>query len=281
MVWLVPTLELHPTFRGTRYTLRGIFRTEAAARNKGDELVASGLETYGFSEVTPAGHEAFFVAARHSVEPSTRSAIPHDHSPAWEVTRFAVFLFRQLTKTRDGTRVRWYKGLDVPALHGRIQAFAGQRGDLASRASWLLSDLIVTHPFPNANHRTSLDLLRYYLYAHDIQWPYELRGQGRTRFHRQTKPFFIQSKYLLQLLRHRAMIREAVDSGYDSLQIGDQARQDIIAADLQLRDNELRRRHRQICLDLITQLPSDATRRNIERQTPLDLQGWAAWLAEP
>jgi hypothetical protein len=201
-------LELHPTIQGARYTLRGLFDTRKAAESKLAELAADGLSVVGFEEPTPDGRTGYFVAARHDVEPTSRSPIPHDYAPAWQVTRFAVALFRNLTKNRAGhPPVRWYKGLDVRALYGRIQAFAGQRGSLVERGAWLLSELIVTHPFPNANHRTALDLVRYYFRLHDVQWPFELRGKGKDRLHRETKAFFIESKYLLQLLRHKALIR--------------------------------------------------------------------------
>jgi prophage maintenance system killer protein len=150
-------------------------------------LASDGLEALSFPEVAPDGNTVFFVAARHQVEPASRAPIPHTKTDAWEVTRFAVALFRDLTKRRaNRPQVRWYKDLDVPQLHNKIQGFEAIGQTIHERSAGLVSSLIVSHPFPNANHRTSLDLARYYIASHGIIWPYELRGRGRGRLHRET-----------------------------------------------------------------------------------------------
>ena len=272
-------LDLHPVRSGIRYTLRGIFETEAEAQAKATQLVADGLEALGYTDVAPDGKTLFFVAARHHVEPTSRAGIPHTRSAAWDVTRFAIALFRTLTKDRAGRPpVRWYKDLDVQTLHSKIQGFETLGNTNGERAAALLSSLIVAHPFPNANHRTSLDLVRYYFASLGIQWPYELRGAGRDRFHRDTKKFFVESKYLLQLIRHKMLLRRAHGHGYRVLEIGPNATRDLVEADLTLRDNEVTKRHRSLCLKTIQGLGAIAVHAKITASPVQGLEAWANWL---
>src|SRR5207248_4698004 len=133
---------------------------------------------------------------------AARAGIPQDHSADWEATRMAIQVFRGTVRaaTKGGRSTRWYKALDVESLHACIQRYRWSGTRLQIAAS-MLSTTILIHPFPNANHRTSLSLARYYLASEGITWPkYTLRGEGAKRFFRNTHGFFRESKYLLQLL---------------------------------------------------------------------------------
>lgn len=118
-------IDLHPTYRNSRFTLRGIFRSEQDARDRGEQLSDGGLIVWGYSEKSPAGNEVFFVSAQHDVSRSPRTGIPHQHSADWDAVRMAVEAFRAIErKARSkGIRVRWYKELDVKSLRRCVLAY--------------------------------------------------------------------------------------------------------------------------------------------------------------
>lgn len=243
---LVVALDLHPTFRGGRFTLRGLYHAEAPARAKAQQLEEAGMRVYAFADRAPDGDDWFHVAAKHDVTPRGRATgIPHDHTALWDAVRMSVQAFREVNRGALGRGgVRWYKDLDVDVLRRTLQRidWTGSHLDVATR---IVSDLILAHPFPNANHRTSIFLARKYLASVEINWPsYSLRGRGNQRLHRETKSFFIGSKYLLQLYRHLPLVRAAVEAGYRALLIGSGAEAGISAADLDLRRPQIQLRHR-------------------------------------
>jgi hypothetical protein len=110
-------------------------------------------------ETSPHGTPLFLVAARHDVTPAARAGLPQRHTVDWEATRMALEVFRQITRAARRNRgpVRWYKGLDVESLHACMQRY-DWKGTKLDAASSILSTTILMHPFPNANHRTSIAL---------------------------------------------------------------------------------------------------------------------------
>lgn len=271
-------LELHPQRGSVRFTLRGIFRTDQAAQTKIAELQAKGLECYSFDDESPAGNRLHFVAARHAVVPASRAGIPQNHSADWEATRMAVEMFRRVSRAarRGGSTVRWYKNLDVDALRACFQGIPwNTRLDVASS---MLSRLIVVHPFPNANHRTSLFLTRSYLESEGIRWPhYNLQGRGAARFHRDTHSFFKDSKYYLQLIRHRDLVRIAHEEGFTALHLGPASDVAIDPADLRLTPQDLRKKHLARATKLVRDLAGPHGEGELDQPTTRRLRQWVAW----
>jgi hypothetical protein len=233
-----------------------------------------------YEQVSPSGARLFFVAARHDVTPAERAGIPQRHSVDWEATRLAIELFRQLTRAARRTRgpIRWYKGLDVESLHACVQRFDWS-GTKLDTASGILSTTILAHPFPNANHRTSLSLTRLYLSSVDVDWPhYTLRGRGAQRLHRDTHGFFRESKYLLQILRHPQMVRTALEEGYTHLGIGPETEASIRPEDFILSAAEVRALHRDVCRNLLHDLASASAKTELSKPNPRRLREWVAWV---
>lgn len=275
----MPALDLHPVIHGTRFTLRGIFRTSALAEGAIERLVADGFVADQIEVGAPTGKTLHHVAARHQVQPALRAGIPQEHSADWEATRMAVQVFRGVARASRGptTSLRWYKALDVPALHATIRAYpwTGTHLDVASR---ILSSTVVKHPFPNANHRTSISLMRLYLASVGIPWPhYTLRGGGKARFYRDGKPYLIESKYLLQLVRHRPLMRLAHEEGYTHLRIGDDAQAEIRAADLAKNGDQLRAAHLDRTRRYILGLAQAAGAERLDESNRQGLKGWVSW----
>lgn len=275
----MPALELHPVRGNTRFTLRGIFADAERANAKAAELEGDGMKTWVFENTAPSGKTLHFVAARHDVEPASRAGIPQDHSAHWEATRMAVQIFRETLRAanKGGRSTRWYKKLDVEALHACLQKYRWNGTRLQVAAS-ILSTTIIVHPFPNANHRTSISLARYYLTAEGIKWPkYTLRGEGANRLFRDTHAFFRESKYLLQLLRHKDLVRVALQEGYTHLGIGVNTEAEIRAADLALTAAQIKEKHAAACEAMIRSLADPKTLEALNSPATRKLRGWVDW----
>ncbi len=272
------TLELHPVVKGVRYTLRGLFRKREDAARKAESLAADGLEAALVDLISPKSTELFAVAARHEVEPTRRTGIPRRHSTDWEATRMAVEVFRRTVgaASRTGTQVRWYKGLDIAGLH-RCIAGINWRGTYLDVSSDVLSSTIVAHPFPNANHRTAISLTRLLLGSVSIPWPHcELRGRGIRRFVAASTPFIMSSKYLLQLLRHRPMIRLASEEGFTHLDLAGQT-VTIESSDLLSSDSDLSGRHLALSKRFIDSLANETGQLALRKPCRRGLTEWVAW----
>lgn len=268
-------LNLHPEYRNARYTLRGLFRDEGEAIEHAKVLEQGGMDTYVYADDAPSGERVVFVAARRKVDHDVRAGIPHQHSVHWEAVRMAVELFRSIMRKAKGKAAfRWYKKLDVPLLHRKIQAldWSGTHADVASR---IISDLILAHPFPNANHRSSIHFARNYLIACGIKWPhYNLQGRGHQRLHRDTKEFFVTSKYLLQLHRHARMVQVAYEVGYRRLRVGDDAEAPIHNGDWNLGATEIRDRHRAAARRMLLALADDEGKARLNAPRSKTLRQW-------
>lgn len=273
------TLDLHPTRGGARLTLRGVFRSAEDAAARVAALEAKGLIVHSFQLPAPSGTALHHVAARHAVQPAARAGLPHVHTADWEATRMAAAAFRHVLRAARGIGIatRWYKALDVESLHACIRRYRWH-GSRLEVAAHILSSTVVAHPFPNANHRTSLYLARLYLESAGVEWPhYSLRGRGAARFHRDTQGFILDSKYLLQLLRHRDMVRVAWEEGYTRLGIGPSAEVPIRPVDLELTPAEVRERHQGRAQRLIEDLADARSRAPLAEPNTRRLRDWVAW----
>lgn len=258
--------------------IRGLFRKKEDAIRKAESLARADLEVMLMDLVSPKTTQLFVVAAKHDIEPTRRTGIPRRHTTDWEATRMAVEAFRRTlgAASRSGTRVRWYKGLDIPALHRCIMSF-NWRGTYLDVSSDILFSTIVTHPFPNANHRTAISLTRLFLGSATIAWPhFELRGRGIRRFVSASTPFIISSKYLLQILRHRPMIRLAFEEGFTHLQLAGQSVK-IESSDLALDDADIRSRHQALARRFVDDLADDTGQHLLRRSCRTGLRDWVAW----
>lgn len=191
----------------------------------------------------------------------------------------AIQVFRDTVRAaRRGNRaVRWYKGLDVEGLHRCIRRYEWNQ-TRQEVASHILSTTIIAHPFPNANHRTSLALARLYLASAGVSWPsYDLRGKGAARLFRDTHGYYRDSKYLLQLLRHQPLVRAAADAGFTHLLIGPGTEAEIRRADLSRTAEETRREHLARSLRLIEGLCSERQRPQLRAPNRSGLRDWVSW----
>lgn len=273
-------LDLHPIFEGNRFTLRGLFTDEAQARAKRKELEEAGIDVRVFTQEAPSGDELHHVAARKLVEEQPRARLPHERTPAWEAARVAIEMFRAIARAaeRKGIEFRWYKELEEARLKACVESWHWG-GTIEDVASDILSKTVQAHPFPNANHRTALALVRLYLEAAGLTWPpYSFRGRGIDRFLRETRPFVQQSKYLLHAMRHQPILRIAYESGYRDLRISEEITVGIKEADLEADRDELRDKYQRECGLLVRRLASEEEEPLLDDANHLGLADFVAYL---
>ncbi|MBI2078988.1 MAG: hypothetical protein HYT80_11580 [Euryarchaeota archaeon] len=220
------------------------------------------------------------MVARHDLPPQYRAGMPHEKTADWVATAYAVRMFRLIVQaSRKGKGpVRWYKRLDLEALRKTVARYP-LKGRLVDVAGSILSSTILTHPFPNANHRTSLVMSRLYLEFMGVDWPgYSMKGRGQKRLHRATHDFFRQSKYLLQLLRHTDLVRVAHEEGFTHLHIGSGTDAEIVPTDLGLSPDEVRERHEALCRRTLKEVATDPVRAQLRADGDTTLHEWVAWL---
>jgi hypothetical protein len=202
-------LDLHPEHDGIRHTLRGLFLNDADAAKAASKAEDKGIKVLRLELASPKGTTLHAVAGVYDVQKKVRTGLPHRKTVDVLAVAIAASFFRMLVRAASvaGRKIRWYKHFDVESLR-RCMASYQWRGSIEEVAAGILSDTILTHPFPNVNHRTSLTIMRDYLESVGVTWPrYSLKGQGIKRFILDTRPFFQESKYLLQVLRRAPMLR--------------------------------------------------------------------------
>lgn len=272
-------LHLHPTYDGERFTLHGIYRDEGPALRKARKYRAEGYSVYAFRDKAPSGTELVFVARRQEVTRMPRAPLPQEHTADWEATRMAVSLFRRMERRAKAHEepLAWYKDLEVNRLRKCLLSISWN-GSHLDVASGMISDLITTHPFPNANHRTSLALGRLYLRSVDIKWPsYSLRGRGAGRFYRDTHDYYRDSKYLLRLLRSSEPLRIAYEEGFTHVRVGPETVAEIREADLGRTPEAIRTRHRRRTAMLIERLAGPRASDKLAEDNTRKLREWVDW----
>lgn len=273
-------LDLHPSFEGNRFTLRGLFTDEAQATSKAAKLETTGIDVRVFTQEAPSGDGLHHVAARNLVDEQPRARLPHERTPAWEATRVAIEMFRAIARAAEnkGIVFHWYKELEEARLKTCVESWHWG-GTVEDVASDILSKTVQAHPFPNANHRTALALARLYLEAAGLTWPpYSFRGRGIDRFHRETGGFVQQSKYLLHAMRHQPLLRIAYESGYRELRISDEVIVDIRKADVLASRDELGDKHQRRCALLVRRLTSEEEEPLLDEPNGLGLTDFVAYL---
>lgn len=154
------------------------------------------------------------------------------------------------------------------------QGWSGSRLDVAAR---LMSRVIVAHPFPNANHRTSIGLARRYLWKEGIDWPpYSLRGRGIDRFIAETDDHIVRSKYLLLLRRRPDLVRVAHAHGFTAVGIKESYGHEIKPGDWDLEEPEVVAKHDAACRALVEDLDGGENVDALADPGRTKLRGFAA-----
>lgn len=150
-------------------------------------------------------------------------------------------------------------------------------GTIREAAAEILSSTIVAHPFPNGNHRTSVQLTLLFLRAQGLNWPkYSLRGKGDQRLFRDCQPFFRKSKTLLLLLRRPGLVDVAKQHGYQWIQLTPLLTVECSPLDQNRPKREIQEQHRKAALELVDALTDPAQTSAVDARNTMKLRQWVA-----
>lgn len=175
-----------------------------------------------------------------------------------------------------GHGTRWYKDLEEEKIH-RLVGSLKLDGTVREAAAAILSSTIVAHPFPNGNHRTSVQITLLFLRAQELNWPkYSLRGRGEQRLFRDCQPFFKTSNTLLLMIRRPGLVEAAQRHGYQWIQLTGSLAVETGMLDPNRPKKQLQTRHRKAALELIDSLADPSDSAALHAQNKLKLRQWVA-----
>lgn len=257
-------LDLHPTIEGERWTLAGLFEDPTAADVKAREATENGKFAARWTIEAPDGMTLAALATRGQTRRQRRARLPHGKDAAQWMAAVAIETFRAVERSARAQKLdfRWYKELDEARLLEAIRRWTWN-GTVLDVVGALVSDLILAHPFPNGNHRTATTIGREFIASVGVDWPpYDLRGKGYLRYRRDTEPFFVQSKYILALRRHRSVLLVALRHGYREVEVRRGLTQPLRREHVDMNEKESRRLHRQTLSNMFLRIaaPRDASK---------------------
>ncbi|WP_257301065.1 hypothetical protein [Haloarchaeobius sp. FL176] len=169
-------------------------------------------------------------------------------------------LFRTIidqTYEEERKKLRAYKRVDLDKIPDAL-GYVNWDGTVPEIGGSLLSNLILTHPLPNANHRTSLALLELYIQAHRYGFDlpemateeFEWRGWANQRIR--------ESKRLLTVRRNASIFYYLWKFGCDVVERKGsiQIRLETYALDIpqHIAYDKYGSEHEELCTDLTEQI---------------------------
>ncbi|MFQ5910952.1 MAG: hypothetical protein ACE5IJ_09580 [Thermoplasmata archaeon] len=197
---------------------------------------------------------------------------------AEELTRLFLEEHKAIVKKvaeERGHPPRKYKKLEPRKIERLFSTMRLDGLNLLDQAMKLLSGLIVSHALPNANHRTSIFFVQFFLEENGLRFPFY---RGRRAWQRQWRlninSYIRDSKYLLRLKYKPDECAERYHQG-KPMYIGGSKRV-IRREDLGLSKRQYNRRHRQVTRDwlesmlqgqstIYLKIPEDSLSRLIAR----------------
>lgn len=115
---------------------------------------------------------------------------------------------------KETGRFTIYKDMDLPKIPEILAYPNWGETPITDVGGQLLSRFILSHPMPNANHRTALGVLERYLRSHGDGLAVPDTGEHGT-WYEWARPYIHDSKRLLTVRRNAHLFRYARDFGVD------------------------------------------------------------------
>jgi prophage maintenance system killer protein len=109
---------------------------------------------------------------------------------------------REIIKSHTGRHPKRYKRLEMRKLDKYFHNIQYKSQNILAFGAQTMSDLIVGHALPNANHRTTILFMALFFESIDIRFPgYDTRA-NRERWIRECNEYIAKSKRILHSRRH-------------------------------------------------------------------------------
>lgn len=119
-------------------------------------------------------------------------------------------------KIEEGERLRAYKGLEPSSIVQAIDQVQWE-GSVAEVGGRLMPNLILRHPFPNANHRTSLTMLERYVAANEQAFDLPKMHTPEYEWKKWADNYIRQSKRILTVRRNAPRLHYLAEFGCDTI----------------------------------------------------------------
>lgn len=133
-----------------------------------------------------------------------------------QILEVILDIFAGITETVEAGpgRFQIYKDMDLEKISEVLEYPGWGKKSITVVGGQLLSRFILSHPMPNANHRTALGLLERYLRSHGDRLTVPDTGEQGT-WYEWARPYIYNSKRLLTVRRKAHVFRYAREFGID------------------------------------------------------------------
>lgn len=120
----------------------------------------------------------------------------------------------EATKLEEGEKLEIYKQIEVDRIPTALD-HVDWSGSVVDVAGQLLSSLILAHPLPNANHRTSIAFAEWYIESADSSFSLPELATETYDWQTWVDPYIVDSKRLLTVRRNTMPFRLLSQWGCD------------------------------------------------------------------
>ena len=182
------------------------------------------------------------------------------------VTFRLVELLAATVKVREADEFRLYKDFE-PAQIQRALENVSWGASLPAVAGELMSNLILRHALPNANHRTSIAMMQFCIEAADETFRMPTTHVADDTWQTWVDPYIIESKRLITIRRNNIRFKHLQELGVDLVERKGGIRIRLADYELDMAPNEaLSRyavRHEELCDDFVRAVLDQAERSDL------------------
>lgn len=190
-----------------------------------------------------------------------------DRPRATQVVAFRlVELLEAAVEAREEDEFRLYKEFEPDQIHQALEHVSWGE-PLPTVAGELLSNLVLRHALPNANHRTGIAMLQFCIESVEPSFEMPSTHVDDETWRDWVDPYIVESKRLVTVRRNNVRFQHLRDLGVDLVERkgGIRIRLDDYELDMHWRDAlaEYAQRHEEHCVEFAEEVLERAGRRDL------------------
>ncbi len=203
--------------------------------------------------------------------------------PAQIVAFRLVELFQATVAARNAAQFSLYKPLDLQRVNNALDRVSWG-AELPQVAGELMSNLILRHSLPNANHRTSIVVLQFCIEAVEPSFRMPEAGRDGRAWNQWADPYIRESKRLLTVRRNNLYFKPLARLGVDVVERKGEVQTHLSDYDLDIPPTAAKERyareHKQLCLEFTDRVLKEAHRTDLYDVAGPSLKQFVAYLDE-
>lgn len=177
----------------------------------------------------------------------------------------------------EGEKLEIYKQIEVGRIPTALE-HVDWSGSVVDVAGQLLSALILAHPLPNANHRTSIAFAEWYIESNDSSFSLPKLATESYDWQEWVDPYIVDSKRLLTIRRNTIPFRLLDGWGCDVVLRKDGIEIELAEYDLEIPRSEAlstyAAHHADLCTEFMTESVTRAGAPNLRFEQGLGKQAF-------